>query len=403
VLRILLPAAHAPDNKNNQSESVMPLHSYSAGEHNPGLSSGQIPGRSIALSLLLLLSVSGYAVADDRKADVQNKFSRTFYGGVGVGASVLEPNTDKIDGWDVTDSTSGGGQINIGVDLSRQLSLEVHSTDLGSAQLSPSGRIEYHIDGISALIYAGGARNRYKRRGFSAYGRGGVGILDNTPVGNVPFRTLNDRHWLIGAGLEYMHRNGFGARAEVISFDTDAKYGQLGMIYRFGREQEPKATGESRGEPTQSPATVNLPAVIPPPPPPPPSVLKPPATSVPQPVADTVQCAAIQGELEGIRFDTGSSRLTQSAERVLDDLARTLAKCPQVPIYVSAHTDSQGSAKINKVLSQRRAWAVINYLRGVGISLRRLIPRAYGETQPVDTNNTAEGRRNNRRVELIAG
>lgn len=363
--------------------------------------------RAASLWIVLLVICSNYALAAEQDLKTDDEFKRTFYAGAGLGVAKLEPNTNKIDGWDVNDAVDNGGQINLGLDLSRQLSFELHSADLGSAGLSPNGRINYHIDGISALIYAGGNRNRYKRTGLTAYGRGGFGLLSNSPVGDVPFRKIDANHWLWGAGVEFMHSNGFGARAEVISFSKDAQYGQLGMIYRFGQDRYKTIKEKTSVKKTPSDSTNNTskPAAFPPPPPPPPPPAPPPSTEQQQlatrvTVAD--HCSGLRGVMDGIRFDTGSAHLTSTAQLVLDDVAVTLLKCPQVPVIISAHTDSQGSQRTNQILSQRRAWAVINYLRSIDIDLYRLIPRAFGEAKPIDNNNTAEGRRNNRRVELIA-
>jgi outer membrane protein OmpA-like peptidoglycan-associated protein len=148
-----------------------------------------------------------------------------------------------------------------------------------------------------------------------------------------------------------------------------------------------------------------------PPPPPPPPILESPQAADPvigndAGVADgsivADECRAIEGEIDGIRFDTGAALLTPDARSVLDSVAATLAKCPELPLIVSAHTDSRGTERTNFILSHRRAWAVINYLRSVGVNLLRMTPRAFGETRPVDSNDTETGRRNNRRVELIA-
>ncbi len=353
-------------------------------------------GRIVVVTSVLFFCNNHNAMADNHADNAGEEFSRTIYAGAGLGVSRLEPNTAKIAGWDVNRRSDNGGQINLGIDLFRQLSVELHSTDLGSAGLSPTGHINYHIDGLSALVYAGGHRNRYKRQGLTAYGRGGFGLLSNSPAGAVPFRKVDANHLLWGAGVEYMHHNGLGARAEVISFSADAQYGQLGLIYRFGKKPT-IATPDEEPSKQKLPAKTPKPSLAPPPPPPPPFKL-----TEQQSRKIENPCGDLKGVMDGVRFDSGSAHLTVAAKSILDDLAVTLSGCPQLPVIISAHTDSQGSERTNQILSQRRAWAVINYLRGIGVGLYRLIPRAFGETVPIDTNDTVEGRRNNRRVELIA-
>ena len=98
----------------------------------------------------------------------------------------------------------------MGVDLTKHLSLEAHTADLGSAGLSPTGRINYHINGASALLYAGGNRDRFRRQGLKPCGQVGLGVLENTSVGDVPFEKINGTHILFGAGVEYMTPIGVG-------------------------------------------------------------------------------------------------------------------------------------------------------------------------------------------------
>ena len=367
--------------------------------------------------LLVGLLTSTNAVADSRTTALDDRFGRTVYAAAGIGFSVLEPNTNKISGWELDESTSAAGQIQLGVDLSRQLSVEWHAGSLGSAGLSPSGRISYDVNALSALIYAGGNRDRFKRSGVTAYGRGGFGILRNSAVGDVPFRTVDANHWLWGAGVEYMNPNGFGARAELISVAEDVRYGQLGMIYRFGQPRyledasQVSQPAAKEAATTETPQTIIKEPPLPPPPPPPPILESTPQVVDPMIGNDTGsgdsfagadECRDIEGEIDGIKFDTGAALLTLDARSVLDRVAVTLAECPNLPLIVSAHTDSRGSERTNFILSHRRAWAVINYLRSVGVNLLRMTPRAFGESRPADDNDTESGRSNNRRVELIA-
>ena len=73
---------------------------------------------------------------------------------------------------------------------------------------------------------------------------------------------------------------------------------------------------------------------------------------------------------------------------------------PNITVEIAGHTDSQGSDEYNKDLSKRRAQSVVNYLVEKGISESQFVAEGYGEEVPVDTNETKEGRQNNRRVEF---
>ena len=87
---------------------------------------------------------------------------------------------------------------------------------------------------------------------------------------------------------------------------------------------------------------------------------------------------------------------------MLNDVADSLAICATAPVEISAHADSIGAAKYNQNLSARRARSVAIHLGRRGIDTSRMIITAFGETQPVDTNETIEGRKRNRRVDLFA-
>jgi OOP family OmpA-OmpF porin len=104
--------------------------------------------------------------------------------------------------------------------------------------------------------------------------------------------------------------------------------------------------------------------------------------------------------LSGILFHHDSAELRDQSTAVLDATADTLMSNPGVHVEIAGHTDGQGDAAYNQGLSQRRADAVKDYLVSRGVNASRLSASGYGETQPVADNNTAEGRAQNRRVEL---
>lgn len=107
--------------------------------------------------------------------------------------------------------------------------------------------------------------------------------------------------------------------------------------------------------------------------------------------------------LEGVHFEFDSARLKPSAETILQQAVRKLKDNPGVAVDVVGHTDSTGSEAYNQDLSMRRAQSVADYLTANGISAGRLTVRGEGESNPVTSNDTREGRAMNRRVELIVG
>ncbi len=101
-----------------------------------------------------------------------------------------------------------------------------------------------------------------------------------------------------------------------------------------------------------------------------------------------------------ITFATDSSQIRPEFYPTLNDLASTLQRYPQSYIDVVGHTDSTGSEQYNQRLSEQRAQSVANFLRSRGVAPARIAAFGQGETQPIATNATAEGRQANRRVEV---
>ncbi len=104
--------------------------------------------------------------------------------------------------------------------------------------------------------------------------------------------------------------------------------------------------------------------------------------------------------VENILFNSGKATLKPSSFTELDKLATLLTENSDIKIEVSGHTDNVGSAAINKKISKARALTVRNYLVTKGVEEERLTYEGYGFDQPIANNSTAEGRAQNRRVEI---
>jgi len=319
---------------------------------------------------------------DDRYND---RIKRHVYVGIGLGKSHLNPDTSASTSFNVNDRVQNAGSLNIGVDLSRQVAIEAQAVRLGSAGFSPTGSISYEEYSASALFYAGKNRGRFKRRGLSAFGRLGAGALVNNTDG-VPYEQANGVHFLVGLGAEYMTRSGLGLRAEYINYESDINYGQLGLIYRFGKQKRRERIETVEATPVVEPIAEPIEEA--------------PVVAAALPV-DNTQCLALNGVLDGVNFHSDSAQLTDTSVEVLQGISDTLNECDSTSITISAHTDSVGAESYNEALSQRRADSVLEFFNGNGIATDRMQSIAYGEREPIDTNKTSDGRRNNRRVELF--
>jgi outer membrane protein OmpA-like peptidoglycan-associated protein len=105
--------------------------------------------------------------------------------------------------------------------------------------------------------------------------------------------------------------------------------------------------------------------------------------------------------LPDVLFDFDSARLTPPARRTAREIAGVLAEQKSRPIAVEGHTDSLGTAAYNDRLAEARARAVADTLAGNGVPRQRIRAQGYGESRPIATNSSAEGRQRNRRVEVI--
>jgi len=129
------------------------------------------------------------------------------------------------------------------------------------------------------------------------------------------------------------------------------------------------------------------PDAVPPPPKPEPQPELPPATSK-------------KIVLRGVNFDFDLEVIRADSQPLLNAAIRILRENPDVRITIEGHTDALGSDEYNEALAIRRAETVFQYLAEGGIDRSRMQVIGYGESRPLTTNETAEGRAENRRVEL---
>ncbi len=212
------------------------------------------------------------------------------------------------------------------------------------------------------------------------------------------------------AGLSFKISDNFGARLQAAwrsDVGNDSAIGEgryddflftAGITYKFG----------------------SLPA--PPPPPPAPAAAPPPPPPVdgdddndgvrnskdkcpnsrPGAVVDMDGCEVqVIIDLPGVNFAFDRAELTPTSFAILNDAVTTLKRHTQVKVEVAGHTDSIGTDSYNQSLSDRRSAVVRDYLISQGIAADRMTSRGYGESRPVASNDSSEGRAENRRTELV--
>lgn len=392
-----------------------------------------------ALRLLmpcLLLIGSGLVAASD------SSFDKQAYIGFGVGRANLSPTADRGSDFDIAGESNGSISLSLGRDFSKRFTGELVYADVGNLLLADGSRAEFSDISLAGLVYLFGASDR--RDGFASYARVGVGELK--VVNDPGFERDNDMHPVGGIGVEYTLRSGVSARADYVYLDSDAEYVSLSLLYRIGVDEEvspavPAAIGGSaETADISSPAPASMESED--------SSAESSglaASTAVQDVenlslagnaaSDTVEriddsfigepefaesvdgsmqstesslhpcepdgCEALTDTFSGITFQIGSATLTAESAALLDDVAGLMTLHPDLSLRLQSHTDSIGDPELNLELSKQRALAVFQYLKARGITADRVSARAFGGTRPVASNDTQEGRRANRRVDLL--
>ncbi len=119
---------------------------------------------------------------------------------------------------------------------------------------------------------------------------------------------------------------------------------------------------------------------------------------------DATVCQQLFSDLLGkgkIRFESGRATIDPDSAGLLDRLIETALRCPTANVEIAGHTDSDGDDGFNLALSEKRAQAVADYLVRAGLPADRFKAMGYGSLQPVASNDTEEGKAQNRRIEFV--
>ena len=254
----------------------------------------------------------------------------------------------------------------------------------------------------------------YKLNGFYFFGEDALKPYLTAGIGHEKLE-LNDEagteysDYILSAGLgvQYDLTDRFFGRAEarlddMINKRPEHPYYVLEIGMRLGT---PKAAPVAKPEPMPEPEPAPVVVVVPPADTDNDGVIddKDMCADTPSTVTvDAKGCPEYQGgQLEGVKFETNSANLTLNSQTILDEAAEELKTYPELDIEVAAYTDSMGADSYNLMLSQKRAESVMTYLVSKGVNPSQLTAKGYGEANPIATNDTAAGRAENRRVELV--
>ncbi len=305
--------------------------------------------------------------------------SRSWYIGGGLGVSMLEPDSFSSS-LTIADDTDLSFNLYAGIDFSKRFGIEAQYARLGESGIAflgdNVGNIDYQVAGVSGLLYlfdtSGMSGNRAVDGGLSFYLKAGGGALFNDSA--LDFVQNHDFQFWVGAGLQLGFDNGWAVRAEVNSFDTDARQVTASLVKRF-----------SIGDPYGSPAPV--------------PVADPVVTPVEQ-VVEPQPPALPELDLNTVYFGFDQSELDRKTRDELDEFVAQLAGHPDVQIVLTGHTDWIGSQNYNTVLSMSRAASVRDYLVAQSFDASRIEVEGLGELLPVADNQTESGRALNRRVDI---
>lgn len=325
------------------------------------------------------------------------------YFNVGAGISKVEPEIESGVNAKVTEDKSQGYRLGAGYKFTPKWAAELQYADLGKSEVTAASGVKanvpYKFAGLGA-VYSPLAKETLG--GFNWLLEAGVGKLMTEAEKNIKVKEVQGVQVFLGTGVEYAFNHSVSARLMAESYDKDAALVTLGLSY--------------------APHTAK--PVIEPPPPvvvPEPVVVVQAPEPAPNPDLDGdgitndkdccpntayglevngYGCPVLNQSLQNINFEYKSTALTAESKIILNSIVESMQSYSTASVELGAHTDSVGSDRYNQKLSQQRAQSTMDYLISQGISASRLTAQGYGEINPIASNDTDEGRAQNRRVEI---
>lgn len=201
----------------------------------------------------------------------------------------------------------------------------------------------------------------------------------------VEYGNKDDKSYLGAIGVEIQSDNNFAVRIEyqrLTDVNNDlvkaaVNSATLGLAYKFGaNESQPEEAVVIEEKVVEETVTEEV---------------------VVTPVVKTFETKLVDSG----SFELNSTKLKPESQSTLDELVAFMNQYPQANVEVTGYTDSTGAAAYNQTLSEKRAQSVADVLINEGIESRRITVRGEGENNPIASNETREGREQNRRVEIV--
>ncbi|MCC1498160.1 OmpA family protein, partial [Alcanivorax sp. 1008] len=196
----------------------------------------------------------------------------------------------------------------------------------------------------------------------------------------------------VGLGADYALNDGWALRFMATSFSEDAVAFSINIMKRFNVSDSAKFAIAEKEEISEPEAVEYIEPAL--------------DDRIKKEVSEEVISEEVINELaemdfSNIKFENNSSSIKEGAKQYLDSVVLFLMKNPEVNLSIEAHSDAVGDDAYNLMLSEQRAQSVVKYLVNKGVSESRLASQGHGESKPIATNQTPEGREKNRRVEFI--
>ncbi len=357
------------------------------------------------IKLTLMVSLASLSLGS--YADEAQNWQESWYIGGAVGKSTLTPNGG--DNWRVSDDQAISKKLYTGVNITKDAGLEAFWADLGDADLksnSQSGSVNYKAIGIAGVY-----KPMVQFAGIRPLAKLGVAKFSTKDKGELTSKQLHDISLFMGVGAEYALSDNVNLRAEYERFDKDIEHYNLGLNWR-PLHRNHRSIVEKIEIQKPAPLPEPIPVYVPPRPIPAPVkiIYKPapkPVVRKPKPVAPVIKKPKIQlihSTLSGgSNFNTGSAQLTTRGQNRLNKLAYDIQtnRLKVKGLQITGHTDDVGNDRSNLGLSLARANSVADYLQNLGINRHIMRLDGKGESRPLASNQTEQGRAKNRRVEII--